>query len=52
MESVCQGLSLAPIHRDTHIDLKTEKGDEVKGQNKKDENGEPRTKRTRRSVAK
>jgi hypothetical protein len=32
--SVCQGL-LVPIHRDTQIDLKTEKGDVVKGHNKK-----------------
>jgi hypothetical protein len=25
-ESVCLGVSLVPIHRDTQIDLKTEKG--------------------------
>ena len=43
-ESVCQGLLIAPIHRDTQMDLKTEKGGVVKGHNKKDENGEPRTK--------
>jgi hypothetical protein len=34
-ESVCQGLSLAPIHRNTQIDLKIEKGGVVKGHNKK-----------------
>ena len=51
-ESVSQGLSLAPIHRDTQIDLKTEKGCVVKEHNNKDENGEPRTERTSRSVAK
>ena len=45
-ESVCQGLLLAPIHRDTQMDLKTEKGGVVKGHNKQDNNGEPRTKRT------
>ena len=33
--SVCQGLSLVPIHRDTQIGLKTEKGGVVKGHNKK-----------------
>ena len=34
-EIVCQGLSLVPIHRDTQIDLKIEKGGVVKGHSKK-----------------
>ena len=38
-----------PIHRDTHIDLKTEKGGVAKGHKKKQK---PREKRNRRPVAK
>ena len=34
-EIVCQGLLLVPIHRDTQIDSKTEKGGVVKGHSKK-----------------
>ena len=41
---IFQGLSLVPIHRDTQIDLKTEKGGVVKGHNKKEENWKPRKK--------
>jgi hypothetical protein len=37
-DSVCQGLSLVPIHRDTRIDLKTEKGGVSREATKKEEN--------------
>jgi hypothetical protein len=46
---VCQGLLLVPIHRDTHIDLKTEKGGVVKGHKTK---AKTKRKRDRRPVAK
>ena len=47
--SVCQGLSLVPIHRDTQIDLKTEKGGVVKGHSKKRRKQERKRKRRLKS---
>ena len=43
-EIVFQGLSLVPIHRDTQIDSKTEKGGVLKGHSKKEENRKSRKK--------
>ena len=34
-KTLCKGLSLVPIHRDTQIDSKTEKGGVVKEHSKK-----------------
>ena len=47
-ESVCQGLSLIPINRDTQIDLKTETVGVVNGHSKKNKNGKPRRRRKKR----
>ena len=43
-DSVCQGLSLVPIHRDTRTDLKIEKGGVSRDTRKKEENRKPRNK--------
>ena len=47
-ESVCQGLSLIPINRDTQIDLKTEMVGVVNGHSKKRRKWKTKKKRKKR----